>query len=402
MKMKMKIFLYLNVIIIGILLFSGCELDNYNSPDSNFFGSIIDIDTGEPIGQSIINGAEIEYIELGYDNPRIQYLRFKSDGTFQNKLMFSGNYIVRAVRGNFFPISQDTIKIKGDTEYHFKTRPYIRIHDTDITFDELKGEVTATFSLERLSGNDVEKVVLLADRHSEVASGLYSSIAIEELKRPVSPEEIITIKMSTLNLTSGVSYYFRVGALIADVGQADYNYSSAIRLNIDNSLVVPTPEIEGKMFDDCESLNGWTSGLTLSLDKDAKQGEYSIKAEGDGSGVVIFQKTLLSPFDATTEIDRETGHLVFSLYISDVSKINWDADGSIEISSSGQCDVEELAWKFNRSLNLVSGWNNLVLKLSDGIPSGGDIDLSAINFMRIYHTGMSGSLIFKIDNIRFY
>ena len=44
--------------------------------------------------------------------------------------------------------------------------------------------------------------------------------------------------MSTSKLTSKESYYFRVGALIADVGEAKYNYSTAIRLDIDNSNVV--------------------------------------------------------------------------------------------------------------------------------------------------------------------
>lgn len=387
--------------VLCVLFIASCELDNYKAPDSSFHGTILDADTREPILQDMIQGSEIDVIELGYENPNTQTFRFNTDGSFRNDQMFAGRYVVQPLRGNFFTVAADTIGINGDTEYHFESRPYIRINNAEIAFDELKGQVVATFSLERVSGNAVEKVVLLADKNPNVGIGIRAATASVELNRAVGSEEVLTLKMSSLNLTSGESYYFRIGALIADVSQAKYNFSSAVRLDIDNSQVVPEPEIEGKSFDDCESLNEWGSDFTLSLDGDSKQGDYSIRAEGEG--VVIYQKTMSSIFDATTEVDRETGHFAFSLYISDVSKINLDGpDNGIEISSSGAPDNQELGWKLDGSLDLVSGWNDLVFSLKDGIDSGGTIDLSAINFMRIYHTGMSGSLVFKIDNIRFY
>lgn len=387
-------------IIMLALLVVSCKLDNYESPNATFYGSIIDIDTNTPIQQELIQGSMIEYTEKGYKNPEIQQLRFKSDGTFRNNLMFSGYYKVAAVRGNFLLIPPvDSMLISGDTEYKFLTRPFIRINDVKMTFDGKKGKVIATFKLERVSGNAVKTVILLADKNPNVSFGIRTVAVQQTVNEAVGSERVFRLEMSTSKLTSKESYYFRVGALIADVGEAKYNYSTAIRLDIDNTNVVAPEPDKGVLFDDCESLAGVDSSFPLSLDaSDPQRGNYSIKAEG--TGVVFYQRVLKTPFD--TKINKENGHLSFSLFISDLSKFNMAANGAIEITSSGSPDQQELAWSFDNSLGLGNGWNDVVLNLKDGIKTGGDANLSAITFMRIYHTGVTGSVVFKIDNIRFY
>ena len=91
------------------------------------------------------------------------------------------------------------------------------------------------------------------------------------------------------------------------------------------------------------------------------------------------------------------------LYVSDVSLGDWESgDSSIEISSSGIHDKNELGWPLRKeSLNLHNGWNHLELPLASAIPSGGDIDLTAINWIRIYHTKLPGGITFKLDHMRF-
>lgn len=61
------------------------------------------------------------------------------------------------------------------------------------------------------------------------------------------------------------------------------------------------------------------------------------------------------------------------------------AGTEIEISSSGQADIDELA--FYLPSNLKVGWNYVTWKISDGRPSG-TIDLTAVNFVGVVKVGL--------------
>lgn len=391
--MKNKIIVYVNI-LLGLCLGS-CELDNYNSPDAQFFGSVIDDDTNEPIQQDLIEGSRIDFVEIGFENPNTRQIRFHSDGMFCENNLFSGTYEVQALRGNFFATEKTTIDIKGKTEHHFRTLPYIRIRNVDVTFDEIKGKVSTTFMLDQVSGNAVASVHLIADRNPNVSNSMRSAMVSQAVNAVVGPERTFLLELSTENLVSGKDYYFRVAALISGIGEAKHNYSVPIRLAIDNSNVVPEPPTIGKVLDACESLDGWGSGgFTLSLDAfDKKEGNYSLKAEG--TGVVIFQKEF-APFD--TEVTRENGVLAFDLYVSDPSLLG-PGDNQFEITSSGAPDVNEVFWTVSEMGELNNGWNKVELSLSK---AGNDVNIQAINFLRFYHTNIQGSVIFKLDNIRFY
>ena len=97
------------------------------------------------------------------------------------------------------------------------------------------------------------------------------------------------------------------------------------------------------VYDSCEEVSGWSSGcgtVTKQL-SDMREGNACITVSG--KAVVVFQKRRTMPMDARVSKDR--GHLRLSLYISDVSKIDWSKDGAVEITSSGIYDKEELSWK---------------------------------------------------------
>jgi hypothetical protein len=370
-------------------------LDNYDSPDAQFFGSVIDDDTNEPIQQDLIEGSRIDFVEMGFENPNTRQIRFHTDGTYRENNLFSGAYEVQALRGNFFSTEKMTIDIQGKTEYHFRALPYIRIHNVDVTFDEIKGKVSATFTLDQVSGNAVTSVHLIADRNPNVSNSIRSAMVSQTVNAVVSPERIFLLEMSTENLVSGKDYYFRIAALISGIGEAKHNYSVPVRLTIDNSKVVTEPPAIGKVLDACESMDGWGSGgFTLSLDAfDKKEGSYSLKAEG--TGVVIFQKKF-APFD--TEVTRADGVLALDLYVSDISLLG-PGDSQFEITSSGAPDVNEVSWSVNEMGELNNGWNKVELSLSK---AGNDVNLQAITFLRFYHTNIQEPIIVKIDNIRFY
>ena len=224
-----KIILYTGVVMS--LLLSSCELDNYDAPDAKFFGSIIDSDTNEPIPQDLIQGSVIDYIELGYENPQIQQLRFKADGTFRNNLMFSGSYVVQPVRGNFFEVPADTIEIGGDTEYTFSALPYIRINDVNIEINADTSKVIATFKLEQVSTAPIKSLMLVGDLSPSLGIGIRAATQGANVNAVVDPTQVFTLELKTKTLERGRDYFFRVCAVI-DLPEAKYNFCPAVRLGI--------------------------------------------------------------------------------------------------------------------------------------------------------------------------
>ena len=55
-------------------------------------------------------------------------------------------------------------------------------------------------------------------------------------------------------------------------------------------------------------------------------------------------------------------------------------------------------------LKLNNGWNKVELKLSDAVNDnrGGEINLSAVNYFRMYHLLCGGEVDVMIDEISFY
>ena len=86
--------------------------------------------------------------------------------------------------------------------------------------------------------------------------------------------------------------------------------------------------------------------------------------------------------------------LVFDMYVSDEDVYYTMAENSLELTSSGRCDVEETACALT-SLEVSTGWNRVVVPLSSG-----GCDLSRVNYMRLYTLGLKGDLELRLANIR--
>lgn len=232
----------MNIIIrfffLYFLLFavSSCELsdiDNYPGPNATIQGGIYDIETGELVQQDIIRGMEIEYIEHGFDNPEVQYMVVRNDGTYSNKLMFANTYTMTPVRGNFVPLGPIGIRVQEDTEVNFQVLPYIRIKNAQI---EKQGDkIVATFNLQQNVTQRTNKIGLYAHQESNVGEPLHT-VSTEVIINAVVDEETLYTLEIDLNahenqLRPGRPYYFRIGALIS-ASEAKPNYAPAVRLTI--------------------------------------------------------------------------------------------------------------------------------------------------------------------------
>ncbi|HWK99722.1 MAG TPA: DUF3823 domain-containing protein [Parapedobacter sp.] len=214
---------------------ASCKVDNYDAPSATLYGSFIDSETNEPVPSEIVQGTVIQLIEHGWvvDQTNItQSLVVKSDGTFTNSMIFPGKYRISAVQGNFQPIAPlDTVEIKGQTKLDFIVTPYLRIKDAEIVKSGSK--VTATFSVERTTDDNIATVALFS--HPNAAVGTFTSLVKTEQTTDLSgdPNHVYTLEidLNNPNLLPGRSYYFRIGAL-SSVAGARFNYSHPIQLTI--------------------------------------------------------------------------------------------------------------------------------------------------------------------------
>ena len=139
----------------------------------------------------------------------------------------------------------------------------------------------------------------------------------------------------------------------------------------------PTPVPGGATLDTCDSLTGWSSHNTLSLDTTNKQQGTGCLSE---TGAIEGQFWKSFSTAVNTGVTESAGYLEFEYYISDATKLG--ANNQIEVSSSGTCDTNEYFWSM--PTGLVNGWNHFKLKLSNAGKIGTP-NLSAINWFRIYN-----------------
>jgi len=213
----------------------GCEKDNFEGPDSTFYGQLIDKKTGEPLQQEISDGSRLYYIEQGWgDNPQIQNMVIKSDGSFRNAMMFSGDYEFILNRGNYVPL--DTIAVvlrKGDNHRIFEVTPYLRVIEPEIIKEGRT--IVAKFRLEQVASAMAYRISLFVHSHADVSNRLNIVNRTIELNRSLNGIESFQISINldeySSTLREGASYYFRIGAQ-SHAGESRYNYAESVLIKI--------------------------------------------------------------------------------------------------------------------------------------------------------------------------
>ena len=229
--MKKHLLLLVVVVVSGI--FYSCEKDNLEGPDAIFAGELRDRKTGELIPQEVSDGSRVYFIEQGWgDNPPVQNMVIKKDGTFYNGMIFSGDYKIIMNRGNY--VDTLDMRIKPGKNYQiFEVNPYLRIIEPEIFISERK--VVAKFKLEQVTSNEVYRISLFAHSHIDVSNKLNIVNRTEELNRSITDGESFELSINlddyTSTLVPGKSYYFRIGAQ-SHGNETKYNYSASVKLDI--------------------------------------------------------------------------------------------------------------------------------------------------------------------------
>ena len=139
------------ILVLLSLLFvaTSCDwfaFDNQESWNAQVEGRILDSKTGQPVQFAWPNTSSISVIELGWDDEKAQTWYVKCNGTYRNKLVWAGDYVMDTKKQNFYPVTQPFKLQKGANTVDFTVTPYARIIDPVITYEGTK--IVARFKVE--------------------------------------------------------------------------------------------------------------------------------------------------------------------------------------------------------------------------------------------------------------
>ncbi|QGY47571.1 DUF3823 domain-containing protein [Maribellus comscasis] len=225
-----KIKIYLLVIIAISLIFTGCEIDNYNEPNVFLTGSIVY--NGEPLNLSN-NEVTLQILEEGWEleTPNYAYVNQTGEYSF---LTFKGSYTLQFASGQGpFKPNQESISVEldGDKVVNYEVTPYYLVRSAN--FSTSGQNVAATFEAAKIitdASNTIQTVYLYVSKTSFVDKN--TAIATATLSGGnITNENSISLNVDYPTLVPDQDYIFaRVGIKIS--GVEDMIFSEVIRLDI--------------------------------------------------------------------------------------------------------------------------------------------------------------------------
>lgn len=225
-----------NLVLFSLLLLGiiSCEKDNYKAPSATFKGQVLDKVTGELVPQQTINGGILRLFQTDITENAVAITSyFKSEGTFENKMLFDGNYRVVA-DGPFF--YDDTLKVKINqlTTADIIVRPYLYVTAEVVSKTETTAKIKVKTALG--SGNTTQKIARVG-----VVAGLTNSLDINffSIRELTNTEADMNDKILATEYTYELkdlkpksTYYIRGFARTINTGNY-YNYAPMLTITTD-------------------------------------------------------------------------------------------------------------------------------------------------------------------------
>ncbi len=108
------------------------------------------------------------------------------------------------------------------------------------------------------------------------------------------------------------------------------------------------------------------------------------------------------PDNVNSGVTKENGHLHFKWYISDIAALGGSTAGQVELGSAGRADTNEMTWSNSFLAGCHSGWNDVTLDFKSASSTGGEIDLTNINWFRFYESATGGNCVSMIKDVYVY
>lgn len=260
-------------------LLTSCDLfklDNYDGPNAQISGRILDAKTNETIqvetytesggwwappttvsgSLTVIEDVSDRWGENFYEE---QDWLVKFDGNYQNDRVFAGKYSVDFRKLPVFaPAEQTVIQVnEGANNFDFKLTPYCRIIDPEFSYDAANQQIKATFSVEmgdpsRL--NTISQVVLCSNSSNFVGhsnnyrqnggdtGSVLSTVTVKD--NGTTDRITLTVDASSDGVNASEfqyerPHYLRIAALATAPGvnpSSIWNFSPVYVMNEDKSI----------------------------------------------------------------------------------------------------------------------------------------------------------------------
>lgn len=116
-------------------------------------------------------------------------------------------------------------------------------------------------------------------------------------------------------------------------------------------------------------------------------------ATATGTAPIIIEHKYDTPIDMSRI--KDGGYVYVWIYVENAAELQ-TADGQLELTSSGSCDVNEMGWVLPSLVTFQDGWNEVLLE----IDPASECDFSAVNYIRLYLFSNVENTI-KIDDLKF-
>ncbi len=233
--------LYIGLFALGILLYTSCELDNYDEPESFLKGRLVY--QGEAINVSY-NDVGFELWEPGWPKKTQIWVFVDQDGTFSSRL-FDATYklIIPEWEGPFMSkfndaTNSDTIQVvlNGSKTMDIEVMPFYMIRNP--SFSVASRTITGTCSVEKIitdaNARDVTSVSIyvnkgyFVDYKRNIASAKIPARGISDWDNVSISVDVPTF--SSLHLPDQDYVFVRLG--IGIDGREDMLFSPVVKMNL--------------------------------------------------------------------------------------------------------------------------------------------------------------------------
>lgn len=221
------------VAVIGLILSSCLEWDNYPEPGETLRGEITIAETGDPFQtETGGNGVRIRLMEYSWgENPEPYDFFAMQDGTFNNEKLFEGEYGVQ-IEGAFVPVEEIRTEIAGVSELDIEVEPFLIVEligEPEVG----EGSFSVDYRITRGTDNedhqaDLSDIWLFINTSSEfVGDNNFDRSISQRIRRPGNDELDTVSTFEVDGLEGNRTYYYRVGARTNETvaGTRRYNYS---------------------------------------------------------------------------------------------------------------------------------------------------------------------------------
>lgn len=289
----MKKYLNIFAIVLAAASLASCsmfKLDNFDGPNAQIHGRLLDAKTGEPIGVEAAFSQEIDWAnvdwstwtfpmitiskgslvvnELGWKNKegvevyqdQRWFIRF--DGQYRNNLIFAADYKVLFKELPCYESDQVITAKEGDNKIDLTTTPFCRIVNPQVSYDAATKKVKATFSVElgdETKANSILNLKFCGNTQLFVGATVFNLVSPDDAGAKkegfswgsmvfpaAQPGEQVTLEIDTQDPKNANLFkynqdrYFRIAAQVAGNGynsQNAYNFSPIFKVSADYSKI---------------------------------------------------------------------------------------------------------------------------------------------------------------------